>query len=155
MTSEQGSAAVGRGGGQGEFALPTGRLLMAGVIPGAAVAALGGIIAGLGLHPAGMGVLLGGLASAVGSTLGPLVIRPGVARPAAAWPGLLLGAQGISFFGVILLGALLYFAAPSGKTAVALSAGGSFTLAMIAQALVFSTIARAHSARNDAGERAG
>lgn len=139
---------------QAEFSLPTARLQLAGAAPGAAVGAIGGLGAALGVHPDAGAVLMGGLACALGSMAGPLVIRPGVARPAAAWPGLLLASQGISFFGVILFGALLYFAAPSGKAALALSAGGSFTLAMIAQALVFSSSARAQAAWNDGTRRA-
>ncbi|MEO1129490.1 MAG: hypothetical protein AAFX05_07250 [Planctomycetota bacterium] len=84
------------------------------------------------------GVALGSASALAGVALGGLVIGPWQPRQIARWPMLLLGAQGISVFGSLLIAALLYFAAQPPKAAFAASAGGTFILCWIVLARVLA-----------------
>lgn len=116
--------------------MPTGRLL--------AVTAVAAALAGLAvwaalafLRPGSAGgAALGAIAGGVGTALGALVIQPWKARPVMNWGATLLAAQGVSFFGVILLGVGLYSASRPDPVGLLVGAVSSFVCALLAQASV-------------------
>ncbi len=116
--------------------LPTGKLL--------AVTLAGSIVAGLAvwsamyfLRPQSVGgVAFGVAAGFFGTALGLLVVQPWKARPMASWPTILFAAQGVSFFGVILIAVGLYSASRPDPVGLLAGAVASFLFANIAQASV-------------------
>ena len=116
--------------------MPTGKLLV--------VAAAGAIVAGLAvwallsfLRPASAsGTPWGALAGFLGIAAGTLVIQPWKARPIPSWGTILLAAQGVSFFGVILLSVGLYSASRPDPVGLLAGAVASFMCGSIAQASV-------------------
>ena len=124
------------GRGKTPVVMPTGKLL--------AVTAAGAILAGLAVWsamyflrpPSAGGVVFGVLAGFFGTALGLLVIQPGKARPMVAWPTILFAAQGVSFFGVILIAVGLYSASRPDPVGLLAGAVASFLFANIAQASV-------------------
>ncbi|MGP1310095.1 MAG: hypothetical protein ACTS27_07860 [Phycisphaerales bacterium] len=118
------------------IAMPTGKLVV--------VSAAGAILAGLALwallsflRPASAsGAPLGALAGFLGTAIGVLVIQPWKPRPITAWGTILLAAQGVAFFGVILFGVGLYSASRPDPVGLLTGAVASFLCATIAQASV-------------------
>lgn len=116
--------------------MPTGKLLV--------VTAAGAIVAGLAMwailsfvRPASAsGAIFGALAGFLGTAIGTLVIQPWKPRPITAWGTILLAAQGVAFFGVILIGVGLYSASRPDPVGLLTGAVASFMCGSIAQASV-------------------
>ncbi len=111
--------------------------LLAVTLAGAAIAGLAVWSAMYFLRPQSAGgVVFGVLAGLLGTTLGLLVIQPWKARAMVAWPTLLFAAQGVAFFGVILIAVGLYSASRPDPVGLLAGAVASFLFANIAQASV-------------------
>ncbi|MEM1165307.1 MAG: hypothetical protein AAGI30_03355 [Planctomycetota bacterium] len=124
------------------YALPTARLVLAGLVPGALGAvgvSLVSALAGLNATPA----LLGGLAAAAALVIPGAVARPWTLRREADWFVLMLVWQGLSLVGVLAIGLPLYSAAPAGPARFWLTLAGGFVVGLIAQAVVYSNFVRA------------
>ncbi len=118
------------------ISMPTGKLLIV-VFAGAAFAGLAIWALTSFVRPQSTaGVPWGALAGGVGTALGTLVIQPWKPRPVTAWGPTLLAAQGIAFFGVILLAIGLYSASRPDPVGLLVGAVASFVCATLAQASV-------------------
>lgn len=118
------------------LAMPTGKLLVM-VVAGSIVAGLAVWALTSLLRPqSNGGVVFGALAGGLGTAIGTLVIQPWKPRPVTAWGPILLAAQGVAFFGVILLAVGLYSASRPDPVGLLIGAVASFVCATLAQASV-------------------
>ncbi len=120
-----------------EFALPAGKLVLAGVMAALVVGGAGvGLLLMLG-KPV-LGAALGGVGLLM-TCVGPLAISPWRARTVAKWGPHLMASQVISLMGVILVSVLLYFSTRPSELALSATIAAGFILAQLLQVNVLKS----------------
>lgn len=90
-------------------------------------------------RPGGVDAILPGLGSVIlGMALGPVFVMIWKPRRLKDWPMLLLGAQGLSLFGVLGLVVALYSATQPDKATFALVVGVSFIGVLVVQTRLYA-----------------
>lgn len=102
-------------------------------------------------RPAGQTAIVPGvLAVVLGMALGPVLVMVWKPRRLKDWPMLLLGAQGLSLFGVLGLVVALYSATRPDKATFALVVGVSFIGVLVVQTRLYAAGLRGTSTESNA-----